>query len=157
VVAVGSGVLLLGVFVFLLRGERAGLPGPGDDAGASLPDLRVVPPPTGVPADVAAFSGRWLGSWDRVRWHALLVSQIAPGPRAGVWRGRVFYWSGGILREVPAEIRPGVLDVEGPPRLRFTLAPDGQHLEAQGPRPLADTGSDIGVEQARTTFRRLVR
>ena len=37
------------------------------------PDLRVVPPPPGVPRENARFSGRWVGKWEGQLEHVLVV------------------------------------------------------------------------------------
>ena len=37
------------------------------------PDLRVVPPPPGVPRENARFSGRWVGKWEGELEHVLVV------------------------------------------------------------------------------------
>jgi hypothetical protein len=42
------------------------------------PDLRVVPPPAGVPRDHARYSGRWVGRWDEQLDHILVVELQVP-------------------------------------------------------------------------------
>jgi len=42
------------------------------------PDLRVVPPPAGVPRDHARYSGRWIGKWDEHLDHILVVELQVP-------------------------------------------------------------------------------
>ncbi len=44
------------------------------------PDLRVVPPPPGVPREHARYSGRWVGKWDGQLEHVLVVElEVAHG------------------------------------------------------------------------------
>lgn len=48
-------------------------------SGVPLPtDLRIVAPGPAVPAELAAYSGRWVGAWDRVLDHVLVVEEITP-------------------------------------------------------------------------------
>jgi hypothetical protein len=42
------------------------------------PDLRVVPPPAGVPREHARYSGRWVGKWDGHLEHVLVVELQVP-------------------------------------------------------------------------------
>lgn len=42
------------------------------------PDLRVVPPPLGVPRDHARYSGRWVGKWNERLDHVLVVELQVP-------------------------------------------------------------------------------
>jgi hypothetical protein len=42
------------------------------------PDLRVVPPPAGVPRDHARYSGRWVGKWNGQLDHVLVVELQVP-------------------------------------------------------------------------------
>src|SRR5215470_3143476 len=60
------------------------------------PDLRVVPPPPGVPQDHARFSGRWVGKWDEQLEHILIVElEVPAGPATEVTA--VYSWGGGSL------------------------------------------------------------
>jgi hypothetical protein len=45
-------------------------------------DLRVVPPPPGVPAEHARYSGRWIGKWDGELDHVLVVELLVPSGQA---------------------------------------------------------------------------
>jgi hypothetical protein len=60
------------------------------------PDLRVVPPPPGVPPEHARFSGRWVGKWDEQLEHILIVElEVPAGPITEVIA--VYSWGAGSL------------------------------------------------------------
>lgn len=42
------------------------------------PDVRIVPPSATVPSALAAFSGRWVGVWDRSLDHVFIVEEVTP-------------------------------------------------------------------------------
>ncbi len=72
--------------------------------GVPLPkDVKVVPPSAGIPRQAAAFSGKWVGTWDIKLEHVLVVERIE-GNRAHIlyaW-GAVEEWGlkAGFTRDV---------------------------------------------------------
>jgi hypothetical protein len=64
---------------------------------APLPsDLRVVPPPSGVSAEHARYSGRWVGKWDEQLEHVLIVElEVPSGATTEVIA--VYSWGSGTL------------------------------------------------------------
>jgi len=101
-------------------------------------DITVTPPSSDVPAEYAAFSGKWVGVWDRVQDHVLVVETITgteakvvyavglapwtPTPRYSRMTGKL---EGKVLKVVFGttgrtatyrQVREGVLDAtfEGP-------------------------------------------
>lgn len=48
-------------------------------AGVSLPpDITVTPPSSTIPREVAAFSGKWAGTWSGPRDFVLIVEKVSP-------------------------------------------------------------------------------
>lgn len=98
------------------------------------PDLRVVPPPAGVPAEHARFSGGWVGKWDEQLDHVLIVElEVPAGPSTEVVA--VYSWGAGSLgvglpgwSRVRGRIENGALRLELT-RVQatavYTMQPDG--------------------------------
>ena len=84
-----------------------------------LPDeLKITPPDSSIPPEVAAFSGKWVGSWED-RLHSILVVQkIHPPDAKGAFKVEAIY-SRGVhspwfittpgFRDVQGEIKDGQL------------------------------------------------
>jgi hypothetical protein len=98
------------------------------------PDLRVVPPPAGVPQDHARFSGRWVGKWDDQLEHILIVElEVPAGPSTEVIA--VYAWGAGSLgvglpgwSRVRGRIEGGALKLEltrVQATVVYTMQPDG--------------------------------
>ena len=60
------------------------------------PDLRIVPPPSGVSQEHARFSGRWVGKWDDQLEHILIVELEVPAGQATEVVA-VYSWGAGAL------------------------------------------------------------
>lgn len=84
-----------------------------------LPDnITIATPDPSIPAPIAAFLGKWVGTWDAGLASTVVVRKIAPTKSDGVYTADVIYsWgtfpSWGILRadyrQYEAEIKLGVL------------------------------------------------
>ena len=68
-----GGPVVLGVGLLMAGCAAEPLPRP-----PMPPDLRVVPPPAGVPREHARYSGRWVGKWDEHLEHILVVELQVP-------------------------------------------------------------------------------
>ena len=60
------------------------------------PDLRMVPPPSGVSPEHARFSGWWVGKWDEQLEHVLIVELEVPSGTATEVTA-VYSWGSGSL------------------------------------------------------------
>jgi hypothetical protein len=98
------------------------------------PDLRVVPPPAGVPPEHARFSGRWVGKWDDQLDHVLIVElEVPAGAITEVIA--VYSWGSGSLgvglpgwSRVRGRIESGALRLEltrVQATALYTIQPDG--------------------------------
>lgn len=74
-------------------------------AGVPLPaNVRVVPPASGVPPEIAAFSGKWIGVWEGLLDHVLIVEEVSSSAAAFVYAwGTAPQW--GILRSGWVRVR----------------------------------------------------
>jgi hypothetical protein len=98
------------------------------------PDLRVVPPPSGVPPEDARFSGRWVGKWDEQLEHILIVElEVPAGATTEVTA--VYSWGSGSLgvglpgwSRVRGRIENGALRLDltrVQATVVYTMQPDG--------------------------------
>ena len=105
--------LLLGLGLALAGCAEEPLPVP-----PMPPDLRVVPPPPGVPRENARFSGRWVGKWEGELEHVLVVELEVQDDQATEVIA-VYSWGAGSLgvglpgwSRVRGRVEGGVLRLE---------------------------------------------
>lgn len=101
--------------------------------------VQIAAPDSAIPAEVAAFSGKWVGEWGG-RLHAVLVVQrIHPADKPGRYKVDALYAWGDApswyiragMREYDGEIKDGELVIEyGTTWLRFKLSEDRTSLAA---------------------------
>ena len=104
--------------------------------GVPLPsDVKVVPPSPGTPRQIAAFSGKWMGTWDIKLDHVLVVERIE-GNKAHVlyaW-GAVEEWGlkAGFTRDV-GTIRGNVLTLlrKNSSIVEYRISKKGDRLDAR--------------------------
>jgi len=122
---------VLGLALGLLAAGCADDPSP---LAPMPPDLRVVPPPAGVPSEHARFSGRWVGKWDEQLEHILIVElEVPAGPATEVIA--VYSWGSGSLgvglpgwSRVRGRIENGALRLDltrVQATVVYTMQPDG--------------------------------
>ena len=103
-------------------------------------DVTVVAPDGSIPADVAAFSGRWEGEWQSGVPHVLIIRKITADSKGKYKVDAVYAWGdshgGGLrknFRECDGTISGGQLEVLIPPRATATykLVDGGAAIEGQ--------------------------
>ncbi len=63
------------------------------------PGLKIVAPDSSIPADVAGFSGKWVGEWSSQTPHVLVVRQIHPADPNSQYPAEVIYAWGANLNQ----------------------------------------------------------
>lgn len=80
-------------------------------------NLKIVPPDSAIPPEVAAFSGKWAGKWGGLLDSTLVVTKIEPGKKGGHKAELVYSWGTyspwfihqAGYREMDGEIKDGQL------------------------------------------------
>jgi hypothetical protein len=76
-----SGLVVLVVVILGIAGLSGGavggkIPLPNDTKAPLPNDINIVTPPTDLPPEIRAFSGKWAGKWDHFRDAILIVERI---------------------------------------------------------------------------------
>lgn len=123
------------VFVTVLAGCTTAAPPVGRIRTPLPPDLNITAPPADAPASVAAFSGIWVGEWQRTLDSTLVVERIEGSSATVVYSwGSATRWGvdPGYLRVRGTISEDGVLTATlSGPRVTFRLAPDHESLAGE--------------------------
>ncbi len=108
---------------------------------APLPaNLRITAPDSSIPAEIARFSGKWVGIWDGKLSSALVVQKIYPADGNGRYKADIWYATGSYIpwyiragnREMDAEIKDGRLTVQfGRVFIQYRFGSDANALEGE--------------------------
>lgn len=93
-------------------------------------DVKIVAPEPTLSPEIKAFSGKWVGVWDRILEHILIVEQINPPNATAIYaHGKAASWNiaDPNFFRVQAQIEPGVLTLilGRPATVTYRLQSDG--------------------------------
>jgi len=120
-------------------------------SGVPLPgDARVLSPSPTIPQDLAAFSGRWVGAYDRTLDHVFIVEEITPPSAAFIYAwGTAPQWD--ILR--PGWVRAGGQFVGG--ELQARLANNAFVTYRRAPNDTLTATYELGGGRSQALMLRL--
>ena len=107
-------------------------------------NLKITAPDSSIPAEIAAFSGKWVGIWDGKLSSALVVQKIYPADGNGRYKAEILYAWGTYIpwyirasnREMDAEIKNGRLTAQyGSVFILYRFGSDPNALEGEYKTP----------------------